>query len=109
MPVTDGFFEWANSAEELLGNERLQHSVRGTRDKSAAEIISILYKDVIQFAGGTSQKDDLTAIVIKRIQADHRRAGINKGHDRDGKLFSNHNAKAISCPPEVNARGLHPQ
>ena len=47
MPVTDGFFEWVNSAEELLGNERLQHSVRGTRDKSAAEIISILYKDVI--------------------------------------------------------------
>jgi serine phosphatase RsbU (regulator of sigma subunit) len=65
--VTDGFFEWANAAEELFGNERLEHSVRGARDKSAAEIISILYKDVIHFAGGTSQKDDLTAIVFKRI------------------------------------------
>jgi hypothetical protein len=51
----------------IFGNERLEHSVRGARDKSAAEIISILYKDVIQFAGGTSQKDDLTEIVIKRI------------------------------------------
>ena len=65
--VTDGFFEWANTAEELFGNERLEHSVRGARDKCTAEIISILYKDVIHFAGGTSQKDDLTAIVIKRI------------------------------------------
>jgi serine phosphatase RsbU (regulator of sigma subunit) len=36
-------------------------------DKSAAETISFLYKDVIHFAGGTSQKDDLTAIVFKRI------------------------------------------
>jgi serine phosphatase RsbU (regulator of sigma subunit) len=64
--VTDGFFEWANAAEELFGNERLEHTVRGARDESAAEIISTLYKDVIHFAGGTSQKDDLTAIVIKR-------------------------------------------
>jgi serine phosphatase RsbU (regulator of sigma subunit) len=65
--ATDGFFEWANASEELFGNERLQNSVRASRHKSAAEIISILYADVLRFAGGTSQKDDLTAIVIKRI------------------------------------------
>jgi serine phosphatase RsbU (regulator of sigma subunit) len=64
--ATDGFFEWANAAEELFGNERLENSVRANRDKPAAEIISILYADVLCFAGGTSQKDDLTAIVIKR-------------------------------------------
>jgi|SRR5215469_997470 len=64
--ATDGFFEWANAAEELFGNERLENSVRANRDKSPAEIISILYADVLRFAGGTSQKDDLTAIVIKR-------------------------------------------
>ena len=66
MLATDGFFEWANASEELYGNERLESSVRASRDKSSAEIISILYEDVIRFAGGTSQKDDLTAIVIKR-------------------------------------------
>jgi serine phosphatase RsbU (regulator of sigma subunit) len=65
--ATDGFFEWANASEELFGNERLEQSVRASRNKSAAEIISILYADVLRFAGGTSQKDDLTAIVIKRI------------------------------------------
>jgi len=67
MLATDGFFEWANSSEELYGNQRLENCVRASRDKSAAEIISILYADVLRFAGGTSQKDDLTAIVIKRI------------------------------------------
>lgn len=65
--ATDGFFEWANAAEELFGSERLENSVRANRDKPPAEIISILYADVLRFAGGTSQKDDLTAIVIKRI------------------------------------------
>jgi len=64
--ATDGFFEWANAAEELFGNERLENSVRANRDKSPAEIISILYADVLRFAGGTSQKDDLTAMVTKR-------------------------------------------
>jgi serine phosphatase RsbU (regulator of sigma subunit) len=64
---TDGFFEWANGAKELFGSERLEQSVRTNRDKPATEIISFLYQDVLNFAGGTSQKDDLTAIVIKRL------------------------------------------
>ena len=64
---TDGFFEWANSTQELFGSERLEQSVRTNRDKPATEIISSLYQDVLNFAGGTSQKDDLTAIVIKRL------------------------------------------
>jgi serine phosphatase RsbU (regulator of sigma subunit) len=64
--VTDGFFEWANTSEELFGSDRLESCVRASRDKPPAEIISILYADVLRFAGGTSQKDDLTAIVIKR-------------------------------------------
>lgn len=65
--TTDGFFEWANGSEKLFGTERLENSVRANRDKPAAEIISNLYQDVLNFAGGTAQKDDLTAIVIKRL------------------------------------------
>ena len=64
--ATDGFFEWANASEELFGSDRLENCVRASRDKPPAEIISILYADVLRFAGGTSQKDDLTAILIKR-------------------------------------------
>ena len=65
--ATDGFFEWANAAEELFGKERMEASLRMARGKPASEIISSLYQDVLQFAGGTSQKDDLTAIVFKRV------------------------------------------
>jgi serine phosphatase RsbU (regulator of sigma subunit) len=65
--ATDGFFEWENAAEEQFGSERLESSVRANRHQSAAAIIASLYEDVLRFAGGTSQKDDLTAIVIKRL------------------------------------------
>ncbi len=65
--ATDGFFEWRNAANEQFASERLENSVRAKREQSAAEIISSLYQDVLRFAGGTAQKDDLTAIVIKRM------------------------------------------
>jgi serine phosphatase RsbU (regulator of sigma subunit) len=64
--TTDGFFEWANGKEELFGVKRLEDSIRASREKPPAEIISILYKAVIEFSGGTKQNDDLTAVVIKR-------------------------------------------
>ena len=65
--ATDGFFEWEGPAGERFGTERLEASLRAASNKQAAEIISSLYRDVLQFAAGTRQMDDLTAIVLKRI------------------------------------------
>jgi serine phosphatase RsbU (regulator of sigma subunit) len=65
--ATDGFFEWANEEREHFGTERMSASLRAHCIKPAAEIISSLYQDVLQFAGGTKQMDDLTAIVLKRL------------------------------------------
>jgi len=64
--ATDGFFEWANAQDERFGTDRLNASLRAARELPAAEIISSLYQEVLKFAGGTKQMDDLTAIVIKR-------------------------------------------
>jgi len=65
--ATDGFFEWANAREERFGTQRLGQTVRAAREKSAAEIISTLHQEVLRFASGTKQMDDLTAIVLKRL------------------------------------------
>ena len=65
--ATDGFFEWENSREEQFGHERLEQTIRAAREKSAAEIISNLHQEVLRFANGTKQMDDLTAIVLKRV------------------------------------------
>ncbi len=66
--ATDGFFEWADNKEERFGTARLETSLRASCNKPASEIISDLYQDVLKFAGGTKQMDDLTAIVLKRTR-----------------------------------------
>jgi serine phosphatase RsbU (regulator of sigma subunit) len=65
--ATDGFFEWENAREEQFGHERLAQTIRAAHEKSAAEIIANLHQEVLRFAGGTKQMDDLTAIVLKRV------------------------------------------
>jgi serine phosphatase RsbU (regulator of sigma subunit) len=67
MLATDGFFEWANVREERFGTEKLGQTIQAAHEKSAAEIIASLYQEVLRFAGGTKQMDDLTAIVLKRL------------------------------------------
>jgi phosphoserine phosphatase RsbU/P len=64
--ITDGFFEWENSAGEEFGSERLAAVVRQFSDREPEVIIAELYDSVLNFAQGTPQKDDLTAVLIKR-------------------------------------------
>jgi serine phosphatase RsbU (regulator of sigma subunit) len=66
MLVTDGFFEWANPQGEQYGAERIESTIRAGRDLTAADLIARLYRNVLDFAGGTEQEDDLTAVVVKR-------------------------------------------
>ena len=65
--ATDGFFEWENAREEQFGHDRLAKTIRAICEKSATEIIANLHQEVLRFAGGTKQMDDLTAIVLKRV------------------------------------------
>jgi serine phosphatase RsbU (regulator of sigma subunit) len=65
--ATDGFYEWENQQGEQFGAERLEETIRATKGKAPAEIISTLYAKVLAFSAGTLQKDDLTAVVIKRV------------------------------------------
>jgi serine phosphatase RsbU (regulator of sigma subunit) len=64
--ATDGFFEWANPQGEQFGADRMEERIRASRDKPPSEIIASLYRAVIEFSGGTTQADDLTAIIVKR-------------------------------------------
>jgi serine phosphatase RsbU (regulator of sigma subunit) len=67
--VTDGFFEWANASGEQYGAERIETVIRAGRDLPAADLIASLYRSVLDFAAGTAQEDDLTAVVVKRRRA----------------------------------------
>jgi serine phosphatase RsbU (regulator of sigma subunit) len=64
--VTDGFFEWENPEGEEFGLARLEEVIHESRDCSAEEIIARLRSAVHVFCRGTEQKDDLTAVILKR-------------------------------------------
>jgi serine phosphatase RsbU (regulator of sigma subunit) len=64
--TTDGFAEWANAQDEEFGLTRLQEAIRSSRQLPAAGIIRRLHAAVMEFSDGTSQQDDLTAVVVKR-------------------------------------------
>jgi PAS domain S-box-containing protein len=65
--TTDGFFEWMNPEGEQYGISRLESFLETHHALPSDEMIRRLHADVLAFARGTVQKDDLTAVVIKRI------------------------------------------
>jgi len=67
--ITDGFFEWENRSGELFGTDRLAEVVRKYGGLDPEVIIAELYQAVLNFAQGTPQKDDLTAVLIKRLSS----------------------------------------
>ena len=64
--ITDGFFEWENAAGEEFGKQRVMDCIRRTHHLGPNEVIAELYRDVLAFADGSVQRDDLTAVLIKR-------------------------------------------
>ena len=68
--ITDGFFEWENPECEQFGIERVQEFIVGRCQLEPIEFIKALHQEVLAFARGTAQADDLTAVVIKRLHDD---------------------------------------
>ena len=73
--LTDGFYEWADAHGDAFGEERVRDLIRQLHDRPAAEIIAAIYQAVVDFAGGTRQADDLTAVIVRRTTASTPAAG----------------------------------
>lgn len=67
--LTDGFYEWADVHGDAFGEERVRDLIRRLHGQPAAEIIAAIYAAVLDFAGGTRQADDLTAVIVRRTAA----------------------------------------
>ena len=65
--VTDGFFECTNRAGEMRGTVSLGESIRRHRMFPANSFVRNLHEEVRDFAQGAPQADDLTVVVIKRL------------------------------------------
>ena len=51
---------------EAFGVQRMEEVIRAFRDSAPRDILANLYLNVLKFANGTRQQDDLTAVIIKR-------------------------------------------
>jgi serine phosphatase RsbU (regulator of sigma subunit) len=67
--ATDGFFDWSNAEGEQFGTARLARAIRAAGALPPQQIIATLYDAVVEFTDGTPQKDDVTAVIIKRADA----------------------------------------
>ena len=65
--LTDGFYEWQRADGSSMAMERFHEALRQHRETPAAELIQTIRTMVEDFAGGTPQADDLTAVVVKRL------------------------------------------
>ncbi|MBP7275586.1 MAG: SpoIIE family protein phosphatase [Kiritimatiellae bacterium] len=61
---TDGITEAAGENDEDFGMDRLKAALTGARGAGAAETLTQVQRQVVQFAGGRGQKDDMTMLCL---------------------------------------------
>jgi phosphoserine phosphatase len=64
--LSDGIYEAQNGRGEEFGETRVQELVQAHHEKPMAEWLTLLFESVKAFAGGATQEDDMTAVVVKR-------------------------------------------
>ncbi|MBC8107021.1 MAG: SpoIIE family protein phosphatase [Anaerolineae bacterium] len=67
--LTDGFYEYPNTAGEQFSTQRVADVIRTNYGKPAKEILAELLIATRTFAEGAPQMDDMTALIIKRQPA----------------------------------------
>jgi anti-sigma regulatory factor (Ser/Thr protein kinase) len=67
--ISDGVYEYRNSADEQFGEERVVEVVRAHCSASMAALSSCLLEAVEAFASGAPQEDDITLVLVKRSAA----------------------------------------
>ncbi len=64
---TDGVSEAMNRNAEEYGEPRLEEVLKGSRGKSAQEVLDAIHNDVKIHTGGHPQSDDITLLVLKAL------------------------------------------
>ncbi len=69
VAFTDGVTEAMNAAGELFGEQRLMKAIQGCDGLTAADIAKHVLQAVDTFVGSAPQRDDITLVVMRRIEA----------------------------------------
>lgn len=63
---SDGILERENSQGEEFGEERLKQVIKDNKDKTANELLDLIFLTADEFGKGKNWDDDATVVVIKR-------------------------------------------
>jgi sigma-B regulation protein RsbU (phosphoserine phosphatase) len=66
--ATDGIWETRNRENAIFGKKRLREVIRSHADQSAEVIKTHIIEAVSDYRGGARQTDDITLMVVKRLQ-----------------------------------------
>ena len=66
---TDGIIERANESDQQFGYKDLRKLAEKHRNKSAKEIVEIIFSTVYEFGNKTNWDDDATVVVLKRTES----------------------------------------
>src|SRR5262245_31335785 len=65
--ITDGIYEYENSPGSMFGEQRVVDIIREEASKPAEAILRRIVDDVLAFAKGAPQNDDMTLLIVKRL------------------------------------------
>jgi len=66
--LSDGVYEYENRSGELFGDERVQELFSEHRDLPTVELGRRLLEEVYSFGGSSVQRDDITVVLVKRVE-----------------------------------------
>jgi serine phosphatase RsbU (regulator of sigma subunit) len=66
--LTDGFFEFQNPERELFGRDKVAEIILKHHHQPARELLNCLLEGTKEFARGAPQMDDMTALIIRRLE-----------------------------------------
>ena len=64
--LSDGIYEYHDRHNQLFGEERVEAILRARHGLPMAELSSLLQAEVMAFAQGAPQEDDITIVLVKR-------------------------------------------
>jgi hypothetical protein len=76
---SDGIFERQNSIKEFYGLDRLKECALKNKDKSAQEILELIFDIVNRFGKKDKWEDDATILVVKRLNDNSQQTSFKPG------------------------------
>jgi len=79
--ISDGIYEYENVRGEQFGEARVQALIADNSDKPTAEVLELLRASVRAFSAGAPQEDDMTAVLVKRLDPRVVRGSFERSFD----------------------------